>query len=38
MIDAESKVERRQRQNGPIMDANKAFKSGLDSFLKKYED
>ena len=38
MTESESKVERRQKQNGPIMDANKAFSSGLDSFLKKYKD
>lgn len=38
MTEAESKVERRQRQNGPIMDANKAFNNGLNSFLQKYTD
>ncbi len=35
---AESKVKRRQKENGPITDANKIFNNGLNEFLKKYTD
>lgn len=38
VVEAEAKVERRQKENGPITDANKTFTRGLDDFLKKYND
>lgn len=35
---AESKVIKRQKENGPITDAHKTFNNGLNDFLKKYGD
>lgn len=36
--EAESKVIKRQKENGPITDAHKTFNNGLNDFLKKYGD